>query len=616
MSNKEWTVPISFKIWDNFASNFDELVNIEVQNRKSDIWFSEFNNMTIKMRAWTTQVWNTLTWTGWVSKQFFFIDFFKKVHHIKGYNKKIWRLDDITWTNLGINFISNSFSFTPMLLPMMLDWSIPTEYTTPANSTGAERVKKSVSDTWWAANIGKYLIITENTANTEAYRWAFASILDYDAWTTEYTLNWAWVTTVLKAWAKYQIYDTLWEHLEVANWAEFERFFFWKSDWTIVENTKYIWLATKWLRNVKWILDTEFIKKQISYDASYWTFNKNTLYYSAWALNNPFLYNFTTVLSIPGAISWYINDLFVFKDRLIIWGSNYAANLKWPITSLTRIDMITESYGIVPWTLADVWVDWYFISTNKHIYSLKENIAWTAMEATDEWKIVRNYLKNYNFNLMWAFDGSKLYFYWEEVEWEAWIMIVLDIQFKFWSTYTGLSPSNILYNEWITYLADNNSDIIRKFDSEIETDTWELIQQKVSLKEISWWVPFQVKSLTDVFLWLDNFPQELTIWLYMANPWINTRKNLKTIKLTIDDVNPSSDPMWEWVIWEWLLWWIAVDSNISLPIMKKIAYDVDEAVLWKIIITWKWGSPFYLNQLDVAIIAWENKNYFSPDNTI
>ncbi len=615
MSNKEWVIPISFKIWDNFASDFDELVNIEVQNRKSDIGFSEFNSMTIKMRPWTTQIWNTLTWTWWVSKQFFFIDFFKKTHHIKWYDKKVFRLDSGVWNNLWINFISNNFNFTPMLLPMMLDWSIPTEYTTPANSSWAERVKKSASDSWWAANIGKYLIITENTANTEAYRWAFASILDYDSWTAEYTLNWAWITTILKAWAKYQIYDTLWEHLEVANWAEFERFFFWKSDWTIVENTKYTWLATKWLRNVKWILDTEFIKKQISYDASYWTFNKNTLYYSAWALNNPFLYNFTTVLSIPGAVSGYINDLFVFKDRLIIWGSNYAANLKWPITSLTRIDMITESYGIVPWTLADVWVDWYFISTNKHIYSLKENISWTALLATDEGKIIRNYLKNYNFNLIWAFDWSKLYFYWEEVAGETWIMTVLDIQFKFWSTYTWLAPSSIIFNEGITYLSDNNSDKIRKFDNLVETDIWQAIQQKVSLKEISWWAPFNIKSLTDIFLRLDNYPQELSVSLYMANPWVNTRKNIKNIKLTIDDVTPTSEPIWEWVIWEWLIWWIAVDSNISLPIMKKITYDVDNAVLWKIIINWKWGSSFYLNQLDVWIIA-QNKAYFSPNNTI
>jgi hypothetical protein len=107
----------------------------------------------------------------------------------------------------------------------------------------------------------------------------------------------------------------------------------------------------------------------------------------------------------------------------------------------------------------------------------------------------------------------------------------------------------------------------------------------------------------------------LTIWLYMANPWKNTRKSLKTIKLTVGDIAPSSSPMWEWMIGEWLLWWIAVDSNISLPIMKKIAYDVDSAVLWKIILTWKWGSAFYLNQLDVAIIPWD-KVYFSPEHTI
>jgi hypothetical protein len=29
---------------------------------------------------------------------------------------------------------------------------------------------------------------------------------------------------------------------------------------------------------------------------------------------------------------------------------------------------------------------------------------------------------------------------------------------------------------------------------------------------------------------------------------------------------------------------VAVDSNISLPMMTKLAYDVDDAVLWKIII--------------------------------
>lgn len=616
MSIKENTVPLSFRIWENFASDFDELQNIEIQNRKSDIWFSEFNQMTMKMRPWTTQIWDTLAWTGGVSEQFFFIDFYKKKHHLKGYDQKVWSLISNVWTDFGISFVSNAFTFTPMTIPMMLDGSIPTEYTAPADATGSERVKKDAWDSLWVGAIWKILIITENTANAEAYRGAFASILDYDSGTSEYTLNWAGVTTILKSWAKYQIYDTLWEHLQVSNWAEFERYIFWKDDWSLVENTTFAWLATKWLRLVKWILDSEFLLKQISYDASYWTFNKNTLYYSAWALNNPFLYNFTTALSIPGSVSGTINDLFVFKERLVIWGTNYAAYLKGPVTALTSINMITQSYGISPWTLADAWIDAYFISTNQHIYSLAENIAWTALLATDEWKIVRNYLKNYNFNLMWSFDWSKLYFYWEEVAWETWTIIVLDIQFKFWSTYTGLAPSSIIFDDWEVYLSDNSSDKVRIFDSEEITDIWVAIEQKVSLKDISAWLPFTLKALTDSYLWLDNFPQELTVALYMANPWQNTRKNIKEIILTEDDVWAASEPMWEWVIWEWVLGWVSVDPNIALPMMTKLAYEVDSAVLWKIILRGKNWSPFYLNQLDIELQIWENKEYFSPDNTI
>lgn len=615
MSIKEWTKPLSFKIWENFAADFDELINIEIQNRKSDIWFTEFNNMTIKMRPWTVKIWDDLVWTWWVSKQIFFIDFFKKIHHIKWYNEKVWRLVTDTWTDLWVSFVSNNFFFTPVLLPMMLDWTIPTEYTTPANATNTERVKKDAADWWWASNIWKYLIITDNSPNAQAYRWAFSFILDYDAWTTEYTLSWAWITTVLKAWSKYQIYDTLWEHLEVSNWAEYERFFFWKSDWSMVENTKYVWLSTLWLRLVKWILDTEFLLKQVAYDNSYWTFNKNTLYYTAWALNNPFLYNFTTTLSIPWSISWYINDLFVFKERLIIWWSNYCAYFKWPVTSLTAINSISQTYWIVPNWLADVWIDAYFISTNKNLYSLRENISWTALIPNDEWKTIKNYLKDFNYNVVWWFDWSKMYFYWEKTQWVSWNIVVLDVLFKFWSVYTWLSPSGFIFHEWDTYLSDNNSDTVRKFDSTVETDDWVAIEQKVSLKDITAWVPFNIKSLVDAYLRLDNYAQNLTVWLYMANPWQNTRKNLKEITLTEEEANPTADPMWEWVVWVWVLWWVAVDENIALPIMKKLAFEIDSALLWKIIIKWKDWWAFYLNQLDIELKT-EDREYFSSDHTI
>lgn len=607
---------LSFRIWENFATDFDELQNITIVNRKSDIWFSEFWQMSIKMRDWTVQVWNSLSWTWWISWQFFFVDFFKKKHHIKWYNKKIWRLNSSTWTDLWISFTSNAFKFNPMLLPMMLDWSNSTIYTTPSDSSAWERVKKDSNDSLWTWAIWKILIITDNSANTQAYRGAFASIIDYDSTNTEYTLNWAGVTTSLKAWAKYQIYDTLWEYFQSSNWAEEERYFFWKSDWTIVENSTFRWLATKWLRNAKWLSDTEFIYWQIAYYGSYWTFNKNTLYYSAWTLNNPFLYNFTTVLSIPWNVTWKINDLFIFKDRLIIWWDSYSAYLQWPLTLTTQINIITQSYWIIEKTLVDVWVDAYFISTNKHIFSLKENLTWTALVANDEWKIIWNYLKDYNFNLMWAFDWNKLYFYWEEIAWEPWIITVLDIQYKFWSTYTWLSPSSIKFNDWKIYLSDNNSDKIRVFSNEVRDDIWVAIEQKVTTKEIMLWEPFTIKTLTDIFIWVDNFVQDFQVKLYLALPWRNTHKSTKNISFSKWDIEWDTNPLWEWILWEQVIWWKSVESIIALPLMKHISYESDSAIMWKVVIVWKDWSPFYLNQLDVQIIPEKEKVYFSPENSI
>ena len=52
---------IKYKINENFARLFDELVNIEIVNRKSDIGFSESEKMMIKMRPGTSRVGQQLT---------------------------------------------------------------------------------------------------------------------------------------------------------------------------------------------------------------------------------------------------------------------------------------------------------------------------------------------------------------------------------------------------------------------------------------------------------------------------------------------------------------------------------------------------------------------------
>ena len=606
---------LSYRIWSNFSTDFDELQNIKIENRKTDIWFSDFWQMVIKMRDWTTQVWNSISWTWWVTWQFFFIDFFKKIHHLKWFDNKIFQLNWGIWNNI-LSFNSTDLSFNPVLLPMQLDWTIPTTHITWSDSSAWERVKKSSTDTWWTSAIWKYLIITDNSWNSQAYRGAFASILDYNTSTFEYTLNGSWITTSLKSWAKYQIYDTLWEYIQFTNGSELEKYVYWKPNWDLVENISFQWLATLGLRNIKWLSNSEFLFKQISYYWAYWNFNKNTLYYSTWTLNNPFLYNFTTVLSIPWNISGKINDLFIFKDRLIIWGDSYIAYLRWPISSWVEISLITQSYWITPKTLVDVWIDAYFFSTNKHIYSLKENLAWTAIESTDEWKIIWNYLKDFNFNLLWAFDWSKLYFYWEQTEWQTWIITVLDIQYKFWSTYTWLSPSSIINNNWKTYLSDNKTDKISFFDSNSELDISEKINQKISVKDIYLWKPFTQKALTDIYLWLDNFPQSLIISTYMSLVWKNTMKNRKIIEVWQSTIAPIFNSVWGWIIWEWLLWWASVNENAILPIMQHIRYENDKALFWKIIIEWKDWSPFYLNQLDVEVIPEITKQYFSAENTI
>jgi len=161
MSIKEWLSNISFKAWEWFSSNFDILQNIDIYNRITDKWFSEFNEMTIWPRAWTTLVWDRITWwTWWVSNQVFFVDFYKKIHHLKFYDKKVYELKNNSWTVVSwLSFTDNNIKTTSFLLPMNLDWSISTQYSAKDDSTWWERVKKDDNDNWWANAVGKFLII-------------------------------------------------------------------------------------------------------------------------------------------------------------------------------------------------------------------------------------------------------------------------------------------------------------------------------------------------------------------------------------------------------------------------------------------------------------------------
>ena len=69
-------------------------------------------------------------------------------------------------------------------------------------------------------------------------------------------------------------------------------------------------------------------------------------------------------------------------------------------------------------------------------------------------------------------------------------------------------------------------------------------------------------------------------------------------------------------MWEWILWWNWYEKEISFPFMKRISLDSDVANIWKIVLTWKDWSPFYLNEAMIDYKPNETKSYFSPENTI
>lgn len=65
-------------------------------------------------------------------------------------------------------------------------------------------------------------------------------------------------------------------------------------------------------------------------------------------------------------------------------------------------------------------------------------------------------------------------------------------------------------------------------------------------------------------------------------------------------------PLWivtigEWTIGENTFWESGMLDIISVPIMKKIDFERDNANIFKIAISGKDWSPFYMNQIDIII---------------
>lgn len=161
--------PIQIRFGEKYSQFFDEIINCELANRKSDGWFIEQDKPMIKPRPGTIRTGNTLTpswdvatayvigdivtynnvmykataWSTWstppsanwtvftwgTSKQYFSIDRLGVSRHFRAFNNKLYYLLWTTWTflkDIGTVDIEFSSQRAPVTIPQA--WNSATAY--------------------------------------------------------------------------------------------------------------------------------------------------------------------------------------------------------------------------------------------------------------------------------------------------------------------------------------------------------------------------------------------------------------------------------------------------------------------------------------------------------
>lgn len=500
--------------------------------------------------------------------------------------------------------------------PPNTNWTVSnqdsTEYTVWWVSSAAEKIKRSLSDTLNSNNnIWKILLITAGT-----YKWCYAPIISYDSWTDEYSLWWSWAITAPAASTRYKLFDTVGDVLQVAQWYanQDELYFNW-----IVENTWVQWYTTASLINIAALSTGQWLKKMVIFNNYSWTFSWSTLFYTGWYPGNPLFFNYTWSLSLWG--NWAIIDIFQYKSRLVVIWTNFIFS----VTSTLSVDRHITAF----WWVKDAYVntgdDVYLLTTQKTLISMNETINGVVW-IQNAWLDIDNYISKFNTNIAFWFDSKKIYLYWQETDEIEGTMCVLDIKRKIWFLYTGLRPKSFI-SEWSTmYINDNNSDIYRVFDSAAVDGNWwptdvtigtnqtTYVVQSFTLKEIDLSDIFTMKTLSQMYISFENYTQEISIDAYMAINKLNGKK--KRQNMSISEVQLGIWTIWEWTIGENTFWESWMLDIISVPLMKKIDWERDKANIFKIAVSWKDGSPFYMNQIDLIIgFSQIQKAYFDPNNT-
>ena len=199
-------------------------------------------------------------------------------------------------------------------------------------------------------------------------------------------------------------------------------------------------------------------------------------------------------------------------------------------------------------------------------------------------------------------------------------MCVLDTTYKFWFVYDNLRPRSIIVEDWVTYIADRNTDIVRKFDDTVFTDVtlWTsnstTFDQSLLLKEIDLGDIFTPKCLAYIYFSLENYTQQFIIDVFYAINQTNSMLPSKVV--TSDEIAIGWWTLWEGNLGENTFWSSGMLDIISVPILKKEVFANDPAHIYKIRVQWYNWQYFYLNQMDIGI-GWygQKKQTFDASNT-
>lgn len=637
---------ISVLFNEKYANFFDIMENGSIGNRKSDVWFIEMNrpmywprNGTIRVGdtlvkdyvAWSYTTWKYVvsggiiykanatttsapphaTWdiVSWnlQSNIYFYTDKDGNRRQYRVFDKNFMYLNSSNvWTTLK-DVGTNDVDFAQHKVPVNLNGSDSTVYTSTPDATWAEQVHRDASDTLNAnSNVWTIILITSGI-----YKGCFAPIISYDSGSGgTYTLWGAGIITPLKWGTTYKRFETLGDVIQITRGAtNADDLYF----YGITELSYLQGYATASLKNVSAISLSQSCKKTTIFNNWVWTYSWSTLYY-AWGFPwNPLFFNYTGSFT-PGT-NGAILDILPYKNRLVVIASNSIFSIK----SDLSVDRHITSYGWFKNGYVNTGDDIYLLTTNHTIISLTETIN-GVVDLKNVWETIDNYVKNFKTNIAFWYDSRRIYLYAQSEAWVAGTMCVYDTKRKMWGTYTWLSPQSIVADSGKVYINDNNSDIVRTFSDTVTTDVaigtakTADIAMALALKELDDDDVFTPKVLKSIWISFEEYPQVLNVDMYLANTaWVFPKPRKEII------ISPESPPdivLGEWTLWENTFGLTWSEDIMAVPIIRKINYTSDAGNIFKLLLSGKQWTPFYISRIDIWVTQMEEKGYINPLHSI